>query len=125
MHPSLHSVLTEMSSSGCDSGISPTRSQSSPFSISDILSKDTGQKKSPPSSHAVPFSTPGSSKGPVHSMLDQESTNKMKYSSIDTPKRPRKGSSSHAPARNPKITMSEAGTLMASCSVPGVCAHVV
>lgn len=98
-------------SSNFESGL-PTNAQSSPFSISHILSKDIGQKKSPTSRHLVPLSTP-SSKGanipPVYSMFSQENANQIRSDSAETPKRPKKGSL--VVARNPKISLSEAGTI--------------
>ena len=105
--------MSSSSSSSFDSGISPNRTFSSPFSISDILSDDIGQKKSPTSRLSIPFSTPGSSgvsKPPVYSMIAQENANQIKCN-IETPKRPRKVSGSIFPSRTPKISLSEAGTL--------------
>lgn len=113
---------TSMTSSAFDSSISPTQNQSSPFSISDILSKEKiGQKRlSPTSSYSIPFSTPGSngvSKTPMPPMFGQENANRIKSGgSTETPKRPRKSSSSHIPARHPKISLSEAGTMVISSS---------
>lgn len=106
-----------MSSSNFECGISPPHAHSSPFSISDILSKDIGQKKSPPSRSAISFSTPGSSgvsNPPLHCMFSQDNANKIKCASGDTPKRPRKSSGSHFTARNPKISLSEAGSMLSS-----------
>lgn len=96
--------------------VSPTQNQSSPFSIMDILSDEVGQKKSPTSRHNIPLSTPGSSTGvsklPCRSMFSQENANQMRQVSSETPKRPRKSSSSHFSSRAPMITLSEAGSIV-------------
>ena len=102
--------------------ISPTRTHSSPFSISDILSKDTGLKKSPTATQPIPFSTPSSngiSRTPIRSMFSQENANKAKCASVETPKRPKKFASSHFPSRNPKISLSEVGSMIAPSSSVG------
>lgn len=106
----------DMTSFNSGSGISPPHTQSSPFSISDILSKDIGQKKSPVSGRAVPFSTPNGISNPSgHSMFSQKSANQVTSAGIDTPKRPRKTSGSHfVPERSLKISLSEAVTVASS-----------
>ena len=122
-----------MASISCDSGISPPHAQSSPFSISDILSKDIGQKKSPVSGRAVPFSTPNGISNPSgHSMFNQKSANQVSSAGIDTPKRPRKTSVSHfvpernfVPERYPKISLSEAGTVASSLGYAGMFGGVI
>ena len=118
-----------MSSSDLDSGICSIQNQSSPFSISDILSSEMGQKKSPTSrlgsfpfaasGCSSSFSTPGTNsyvnKVSPYAISGQDNAN---YGSLETPKRPRKSSNSHISARTPQIRLSEAGTLVTSSSSP-------
>lgn len=95
-----------MSSTNFESGISPPHAHSSPFSISDILSKEIGQKKSPTSRLLSGISD--------RSRFSQDSANQIKNGSGETPKRPRKVSGSYFTSRNPKISLSEAGTMVSS-----------
>lgn len=116
-----------MTNIGFESVVSPTQNQSSPFSISDILSKEKiGSKKSPTSHYAIPFSTTPVSSGtttsrlPPPSMFGQEAANMAKRSSAETPKRPRKASSSHGASRHhhqhPKLSLTEAAGVVAPSS---------
>ena len=104
-----------MSSSGFESVVSPT--QHSPFSISDILSKEKiGQKRSPTSQYGVSISLSsagpsGTNRAPVHSVLSQEGSQKRR-GNAETPKRPRV--SSQPSARHPKISLSDAGGVVTS-----------
>ena len=109
-----------MSSSSYESDIiSPVRTHSSPFSISDILSKDLGQKRSPTNTCPIPHATTLGSSGEggkpqPYSMFAQENANQVKHGNMETPKRPKKTSTSHFMARNPKIALSEAGNIVSS-----------
>lgn len=100
-------VCFSMSSSS--ESVSPNQNRSFPFTISAILSDEVGQKRSPPASCLnAPFSTPvsnsNSGKVPVYSMSSQAS-----HRTSETPKRPRKSTSSYVSARTPKISHPEAG----------------